>query len=791
MFKNYLITAYRNLARNKSYTLINIAGLGTGIAVCLIIFLVIQYELSFDQFHHNKHRIYRVLTKNDKGNTFSAVPYPLPTAVQNNFPYVKSAGIMWWDNLQVTFPDSKMKFKEKTGAYLITPSFFEIFDFPWLEGKPATAMADAHSVILSKSTASRYFGNWKTAVGKTMTLQGNLMTVTGIVADPPVNTDFQFKLLIPYQLTGFDKIDDWVSINSSHGAYVMLPDNLSMATFNKQLLAFTTQQRAGKDNNTNCLQPLSEVHFDKESGNFSGRTITPQRIRSLWLIAGFILLIACVNFINLSTAQAVNRSKEIGVRKALGSGRSQLRFQFLTETFLLVLVSILLAIILAAILIGPTGNILGSPLSHHMLYVPAVGIFLLITTIIVTLLSGFYPAIVLSGFNPQMALKGRFNSYRQKGVSLRKGLVVVQFVIAQALIIGTLLIIKQIDYFTKTSMGFVPTAIVEATFPRDSVSRGKMDYLRNTLLSQKHVKLVSYNSDSPSTEDNWWTGFKFDHGTKEVDFAAINKWADAEYLTVYQLPLAAGRNFTRSDSIREFIVNEALVKKLGFHHPEDILNKEINLWDGRFTGPIVGVLKDYHEESLKNGINPVFITNAKGRFNAASIKLDGTDLMGTVKTIRDIWEQTFPDYVFEYQFTDDRIASFYKDEKQLSTLYKIFAVIAIFLSCLGLYGLSSFMAVQRTKEVGIRKVLGATSANILYLFSKEFILLIGIAFLLATPPTWYFVHQWLENYIYHIHISWWLFAAGGIGAVLIALTTISFQALKAAAANPVKSLKSE
>jgi putative ABC transport system permease protein len=368
---------------------------------------------------------------------------------------------------------------------------------------------------------------------------------------------------------------------------------------------------------------------------------------------------------------------------------------------------------------------------------------------------------------------------------------VLQFVIAQALIIGTMLMIRQMNYFSHADMGFNKTAIMTALFPGDSASRTKLDYLENQLKQIKQVEEVSLNNSDPASEGNWWTGFNFDHAKKDIPFAAINKWADANYLSTYGLKLVAGRNITTTDSIREFLVNETMVRKLGFSKPQDVLNREINLWNGYAVGPVVGVIRDFHPTSLKDSLSAVFITNVKRQFNTASIKLDGNDMQGAILAIQKVWNDVYPNYVFEYQFMDEKIANFYKEEANLSRFYKIFASIAIFLSCLGLYGLASFMAAQRLKEVGIRKVLGATAGSIVYLFSKEFVVLIGIAFVVAAPIAWYFVHKWLEQYVYRLSISGWIFALGGLLALAIALATVSFQAWKAAAVNPVESMRSE
>jgi len=798
MFKNYFKTALRSLAGNKAYSIITITGLAVGITVCLIIFVFIRYEQSFDDFHPGKERIYRVMTrgsKEDPGRN-SAVPFPLPTAMKNDFPDLQTAGIFSISNMQIQVVDkagqTEKKFKEKSGVFLLEPSFFSIFHFPWLAGEPSKALQDPLSAAITKSTAERYFGNWKDAMGKSLKIEGHrVVTVTGIIADPPANTDFQLGVVLPYNFSSFSKNKDWWTINGSHGCYVMLPPDVSAAAIDQRLNAFSKKYRSADNKNTQTLQSLSQVHYDAQGGNYSGKTITPERIGTLWLIAAFILIIACVNFINLSTAQAVNRAREVGVRKVLGSNRGQLTGQFLLEAFLLVSAGVFLSLLLAIMLLTPIRSVLDIPLSLTLFQNVPVWLFLAGITVTVTLLAGFYPALVLSSFNPITALKSRVATRSAKGISLRRGLVVFQFIIAQGLIIGTLLILRQVNYFEQASMGFSKEAIVTVPFPGDSAGISKIDYLRNKLLALKNIRQVSFNNTSPADDDNWWTGFNFDHAAKGIDFAAIDKFVDANYLSTYSLPLVAGRNITTTDSIKEFLVNETLVKRLGFSNPNDILNKEINLWNGFAVGPVVGVVKDFHPSSLKDSMAPVFMLNNKRDFNAAGIKIGGEGLAASMSQIEKIWNDAFPNYVFEYQFLDEKIAGFYKEEAQLSRFYKIFAAIAIFLSCLGLYGLASFMAVQRIKEVGIRKVLGATVGNIVYLFSKEFILLIGIAFVIATPIAWYFVHQWVQQYVYRIPLNGWVFLTGGILSVLVALATVSFQALKAALANPVKNLRTE
>jgi ABC-type antimicrobial peptide transport system permease subunit len=588
------------------------------------------------------------------------------------------------------------------------------------------------------------------------------------------------------------KNTDWEDrTNADLGCYILLPPNVSVDNFNQQLRAYSRKVQPSDNKDSYIIQPLGAVHYDAEAGNYSNKTISRELINVLWLIAAFILLIACVNFINLSTAQAVNRAKEVGVRKVLGSNKVQLQIQFIVETFLIVAIAVILAAVITLLALPYVNQLLELSLSLNILTNPAIILFLLVVAIVVTALAGFYPSIVLSRFNPVNALKSKLTANVTKGISLRRGLVVFQFIIAQALIIGTLIIVQQMNYFMNRPLGFDKDAIVNVPYRPDSTGGKLTDYLKQQLLSNG-VQAVSFSSNSPIEDDNnMFTTFKFDHATKDEDFQAITKFADNDYVPTYKLQLVAGRNLQPSGPTKEFLVNESFVKSLGLKKPEDILNKEISIMGGLIKCPVVGVLKDFNDRSLRQSLSPLLIATNVTMYRQASIKLSTTNIAYTMQSIKKIWQQTFPDYVYEYRFLDDKIAGFYKQESQLSELYKIFAAIAIFLSCLGLYGLASFMAVQRIKEVGIRKVLGATAGNIVYLFSKEFITLIAVAFAIATPVAWYFMHQWLQNYAYRINISWWLFAASGALAIVIALITVSFQAIKAAIANPVKSLKTE
>lgn len=814
MLNTFFKTSFRSLTRNWNYTIINIAGLAVGVAVCMMIFIIIQFQTSFDTFHSKKDRIYRVLTEYHNADASNLiygknVPFPLPTGLKTAFPQIELvAPIFASHNDILLIPEDKgttiKTFKEDKGVFFTEPSFFKMFDYPLLTGS-YESLKDPNNVLLTKEIAEKYFGDWKTAPGKTINLEAggsifshgtDVLKVTGILASIPANTDFQLKLVVAFGTSSTEdmaKSTDWEDkTNSDFGCYILLHPNISFDNFNQQLRAYTRKMESPDNKDSHIVQPLHAVHYDTQTGNYSNKTISHELLNVLWLIAAFILLIACVNFINLSTAQAVNRSKEVCVRKVLGSNKSQLQTQFIIETFLIVIAAVMLAIVITILALPSLNQLLELSLSYSILTNPAMAIFLSTVTIVVTILAGFYPAIVLSHFDPVNALKSKLTANTAKGISLRRGLVVFQFSIAQALIIGTIIIVKQMSYFMDQPLGFDKDAIINVPFRVDSLRISRLDYLRQQLLSVNGIQAVSFSSNTPVEDgDDMWNTFRFNHAPKETDFNAILKFADNQYVSAYKLPLIAGRNMQPSDMVREFLVNESLMKNLGIKNPEDILNKDIGLWDDRMNGPVVGVMKDFNDRSFRNNIAPLLITTNVTMYDQASIKLATTNISSTLQSVKTIWEQTFPNFVYEYSFLDDKIEGFYKQQNQLAQLYKIFAVIAIFLSCLGLYGLGSFMAVQRTKEVGIRKVLGATVGNIVYMFSKEFIILIAIAFTIAAPIAWYYMHQWLQDYVYRIDISWWLFASGGIVAIIIALITISFQAIKAAIANPVKSLGTE
>jgi putative ABC transport system permease protein len=799
MLKNYFQTAFRNLRQNRSYSIINITGLVVGIASCLLIFLVLKYEQSFDGFHSKKDRIYRVVRegKNPVGKEYrTGVPFPVTDGLRSDYPELEKAAAICGDGgVQVLIPGSNgetvKKFKED-GVFLAEPQFFEMFDFRMLMGNSRSGITEPNTVMLTKSTAIKYFGDWKTAVGKTIKVYDRGMKITGILDNPPPNTDFPLNIVISYAtLKKQVDMSNWTNISDANYCFVLLPVRYSPDQFNAMLAAFVTKHippdHAGYDLK---LQPLKEMHYDERFGNFNGRTFSKDLIKALGLIGLFLLIVACVNFINLSTAQAVNRAKEVGIRKVLGGNRRQLLLQFLGETGLICFIAMMLAIVIAIVSLPYLNGLLETQLSFHFLQDQALALFLLAAFLTVTLLSGFYPALVLSGFDPILALKTKINAQSAKGISVRRVLVVLQFVISQALVIGTLVVVSQMNYFRNADLGFNKTAIINVRFPDDSLSRSKTEDLRNQLIREPGIEKISFSAGIPTGGGDWYTDLQLaNNHTQKPDMVVGMKIADTAYFGIYQFQLAAGRIYFPSDTAGEFMVNETLLKSLSLGSPKDAIGKNIKVM-GR-TLPIVGVVRDFHVNSLRDPIGPIVMTTLKEAYSTVNIKLQPDKTKETIAAVEALWNKTYPDFVFEYHFIDQTVADYYKQENQLSQLYTIFSGIAIFISCLGLYGLIAFMVVRKNKEIGIRKVLGASVGKIVLLLSHEFTILILLAFLIASPIAWYFMHQWLQQYSFRIELGLGFFVLTILLSLLITWLTIGYTAIRAAVANPVESLRTE
>ncbi|TWR31368.1 FtsX-like permease family protein [Mucilaginibacter pallidiroseus] len=807
MIKNYFKIAWRNILRHKGYSIINISGLSVGIAACLLIFVVLKYELSYNTFNKNYKSIYHLVTQQNQEDGINynpGVSIPALKALRVDFPNIQFAALNSSYGSQVTVPgpdagnaaDDK-KFIEPLGVLYLEPEMFDIFDATWLSGNK-NVLSQPNMVVLDQATAIKYFGDWQKANGKSIKLDNQLnMRVAGVIANQPENSDMPMKVLISYittkQLPDFVSADNWGSIGSNHQIFLKLPNNISQATFDKQLVAFTKKHVDNQERTlrTHFAQPLSELHFDKRVGNTLGDHLTSKAtLRTLTFIAILIIIMASINFINLSTAQSVGRSKEVGIRKVLGSSRGQLIAQTIGETTLIVLFSVVIAAVVAKIALPYLKNIASVP-DDISLFTPVTILFLAITMLVVILLSGIYPALVVSGFKPVLAIKNKITAASIGGIPLRRALVVAQFAIAQLLIIGTIVAVNQMNFVNEADLGFNKEAVMIIPGYADSVSLSKLQPFKQQLLQNPEVRSVSFSSDAPSSDNNWGTNFYYNNSNEELTFNTFLKYGDNDYFKTYGLQFLAGKGYDQSDTVRQAVVNETLIHKLGIQKPQDAIGKNIKLGGRGMWVPITGVVKDFKTNSLRDAVKPIIISSRKKFFSQVAVKINTKHLSKTAHDIQELWEATYPEYAYSGYFFDENIAKFYQQENQMALVYKIFAAIAIFISCLGLYGLVSFMAVQRTKEVGVRKVLGASVTSIVFLFSKEFMILIAISFVIAMPTAWYMMSEWLQNFAYRISLGAGVFVLAIASSLLIAWLTVGYKAVRAALVNPVKSLRSE
>ncbi|HVW95066.1 MAG TPA: ABC transporter permease [Mucilaginibacter sp.] len=809
MLKNYFKIAWRNIIHHKVYAAINISGLTVGIAACLLIFVVIQYETSFDTFQPDFKHIYHVVTQEQREDGFSynpGIPIPSTDALRIDFPQTKVAALETSYGSQITVPDEGIstgtgdkKFTENMGVMFLEPDFFDIFSATWLSGSKSV-LAEPNMVVLDKSVAEKYFGDWKKAVGQRLVMDNLLsLKVAGVIEDSKPNSDFQLKVLVSFitwkQHPGqYGYYNDWHSVSSNHQVFMKLPPKESVDRINAQLKTFNQNHSGdkGRISRINFLQPLSEMHFDKRFGNSLGDHQTSRStLKVLTFIGLLIVLMASINFINLSTAQSVGRSKEVGIRKVLGSSRGQLIGQVMGETTIIVLSSLILALGVAKLAMPYLQHIASVPADISMLNTGSV-LFLIVITLLVILLSGIYPAVVVSGFKPVLALKNKITAASIGGIPLRRALVVMQFAISQLLIIGTIIAVKQMDFVNEADLGFNKEAILIIPGYTDSLSLRKIDPFKQQLLQTAGVKAVSFSSDAPSSENNWGTNFYFNHSTKENGITTFLKFGDADFFKTFGLTFVAGKGYDPSDTVRQVVVNETFIHKIGIQNPRDAIGKTVRIGGNKATwAPITGVVKDFKTNSLRDQVKPIVISPAKKFESQVAIKMETRNLSKTVASLKKQWEDTYPEYAYNGYFLDQNIAQFYQQENQLALVYKIFAGIAIFISCLGLYGLVSFMVVQRTKEVGVRKVLGASVGSIVLLFSKEFIVLIAVAFLAAVPVAWYLMSGWLQTFAYRINITADVFLIAVASSIILSWLTVGYKAIKAALANPVSSMRNE
>ena len=772
----------------------------------MLLFTVVKYETSYDTYQPEYHRIYHVVTEDkfpDDVTYTPGIPFPALDAIRLDFPQVTTGTLFASYGSQVTVlgtnaanPLPEKKFIEATGFFFCDPEFFKIFNYKWLSGSPSV-LQEPNATVLTKMIAKKYFGDWKIAPGQYLRLDNAItVKVSGILEDPPANTDFPLGIvtsLVTAKANAkvYGYTTDWGNTTSNFQVFMLLPRNVSPANVNMQLAQFSKKHYNYGDKSsvrTNSLLPLSEIHFDKRFENFGDHITSKATLWTLSLIGLFIIIMACINFINLSTAQAVGRSKEIGIRKVLGSYRRQLFGQIIGETLIIVVAAIILALAIAVLCLPFIKHIASIQESLNFFNWQTI-LFVLILVVLVTVFAGLYPAFILSGFNPVLALKNKITSATVGGISLRRGLVVTQFAISQVLIIGTIVAVTQMNFLKNADLGFSKDALLIINANTDSVARSRQEAYKEKLLQITGVQAVSFSSDVPSSENGWSTNFAFNHKPDEK-FNIFIKAADEDYFKTYGLQIISGKGFDKSDTTNQIIVNETLIHKLGLKNPNEAIGKELRSGRSQWK-TISGVVKDFKTNSLREDIKPLMIFERRDRYIVTGVKLRSSNMTRTKAEIESAWNKTFPEYAYTTSFMDEDIADFYKQEEQLSLLYKVFAGIAVCISCLGLYGLVSFMASQRTKEIGIRKVLGASVQNIIYLFSKEFIILILIGFLVAIPVAYFMMSNWLQNFVFRIKITPDVFLDAVLASMIIAWMAVGYKSVKAAVANPVKSLRSE
>jgi len=791
MFKNYFKTAWRAVSRYKAYSIINLLGLSLGIASCLIIFLIVRYELGYDAFHKKADRTYRLTLHALDYNP--CVSLAIVPRLRNDFPELEQVSQVCYQGSGVVKIGAN-RYNEKGFAF-VDEHFPMIFDYHWLAGNPGTALAEPNTIVLTESIAKKYFGE-KNPVGQIINLYNQYnLKVTGLISDLPGNTNLPFLFLVSFETIKKElggALREFYWIGGGNFAYFVIPEKYSIEQFKGRIHEFISKNW-GKDiakEATLIPQPLKDIHFDQR---YLNNTISPTTSRetywALAIVAVFIIVIACINFVNLATAQAIRRAKEVGVRKTLGANRSQLIGQFLGETTLIVLLALILGLILTAIFLPQAEKWLNIKIDAGQLGQPIViGLLALLTPSII-LLAGLYPAFVQSAFMPAISLKSsKYISFR--GLTLRKSLVIVQFAISQILIVGTLVVASQMNFFQNQNLGFDKEAVISFGIPDES----RREVLKEQLVSNPGVKEISFSSGAPVYNNNFCPFRAPELGITKDDVTEL-KFIDEKYTDMFALKMLAGEKISKTtkgekDTAYNVVVNETLIHKLGIQDPHAAIGKHF-MMNGNWDATIIGIVQDFQSESKHKKIRPCILMYRLDNFYMASIRMHPGAMHETLTRIGKSYASLFPNNLFDYEFIDTHIANWYKQEQRTYTAFKLFSFVAIIIGCLGLYGLVAFAAAQRTKEVGIRKVLGASLMNIISLFAREFILLIAVAFLVAAPISYFVMHNWLENFAYQVNIGAGIFLVAIATSFIIAACTIAYQAIKAAVANPVRSLRTE
>ncbi|PHN05291.1 ABC transporter permease [Flavilitoribacter nigricans] len=810
MIHNNFRFLLRRLGKQKLNTGLHILGLTLGLSVCILIGLFIQHELSFDQYHAQADRIYRVnqvWEESGERTVYYDAPAPLAAGLKAEIPGIEEVGAVYPLSEKIVEIDPHKRFKQ-AHILMVDASILNILDFQVLAGDGYRDLRQPNQALLTESTAAKFFGR-ESPIGKTFLLDNeSTVTVAGIIADPPRNTHLPAEVLLSYFPTSPWLVRNQNNWGMSFGAsvYVTLEAGVDPQTLHAPIRAM--YDRNINDDNDDPevayaeLQSLRRIHLEPEISG-GGKWVKAMNPKWLWFFGGIslmVLLLACINFINLSTAQALTRAREVGIRKAIGAGRGQLIVQFLNEAFLLIGISSLLALAITRISLPIVNELTERQISMEILFsaagLGAFALFFLLTG----LLTGLYPAWLIARFKPAVAMKASFSRSDRRSDYLRKGLVVTQFTISATLLIGLLIMSRQMDYFHQKNLGFDQENIITVRMPDVK----KNELFRKQLAGIPQIEDLSFAMAAPAS-DNSWTTLMHETDLQAKDRKQVRIiWADERYDDIYDLQLLAGRmtenkdTNTVSEQLPEgtqslkVLVNERLIRTMGYASPEEALHQRFLIGMNGWEVDVVGVIADFNISSLHEAIEPLIISPLEKFQNEASIKLrPGEELPATLAAIESAWAGLFPDEMYDFAFLEQTIEQYYESESRLYGLFKIFAGLAMLISCLGLWGLATFAAVQRTKEIGIRKVCGADVTSLIALLSRDFLKLVLIALLLAIPLAWYGMDSWLQNFSFRISIGWTVFLVSGILVIAIAFFTVGFQSLKAALASPIRALRSE
>ncbi|GGM79384.1 ABC transporter permease [Dyadobacter beijingensis] len=792
MLKNYFKIAFRNLWKHKVFSLINVMGLTVGMSACLLISMYVHFELTYDAFHSKADRIYRLVTDvKTPSETINAgiTSWAFGPTIQQDFAEVEAYTRLNGGSFLVRKGD--IKFQEPT--VFADSSLFRVFDFQLIQGDPKTALKEPLSIVFTEKAAKKYFGD-ADPVGQTLLLSGEGLPakVTGVMKDIPENSLIKGDMFVSMTTMtqrfnrGID--NEWGNFGAM--TYLLLKNGADSKSLEKKFPAYL-ERRAGKLMRESkmsyvlFLEPLLSVHLHSERDVPEKGSMNNVYVFSV--VAAFILLIACINFINLTTARSAERAKEVGIRKVVGAARPLLARQFVSESVMLCLIAFLFSIALSAALIPLFNDLAGKIITTGIFDNPLFIGTMLLAAVLLGVLAGLYPALVLSSFEPVTVLKGRFTT-SVKGILLRKGLVTVQFAISIALIISTMIVYIQMNYMRNRDLGFSKDQMLVVNTEGDP----KREAFKQSLNGLAGIQSTAASSSVPGSSN---PGAYSEIENKSGDLQVSNLdlyFVDFDYIPHFGLKMVAGRPFSKefgTDTTQAMVVNEAAVKLLGYSKPEEALGRRFRQW-GR-EGKIIGVIKDFHFRSLQEAIRPLTMRIEPGGSELVSMKIEGSRLKETVAEVEAKWKAAMPDRPFSYYFMDEFFDRQYRSEERFEKLFFNFAILAIFISCLGLLGLASHSTMQRTKEIGVRKVMGASIASIVGLLSRDFLKLVLIAFVVASPIAYFGMERWLEHFAYRTDIYWWIFAIAAALSAVIAFATVSFQSIRAAVMNPVKSLRSE